>query len=325
MLDAYELWSTAEKEAQTTVITKTGGLDISHRDNEQIKLLIKSAQKYNVPAELMSPAQVKAKFPSISIPDDNIGVYSPDSGIINATKAVGMFQNLAKRNGCIFRDNIVVTKIYQLLEGQKTITIVETNKGLTFKCEKCIVTVGAWAKKFLKNVNIDLPVQPMQTTVAYWTVENKSVYSSSVFPVFINYHQDALIYGCPAHEFPNMIKCCAHFGPEVDPDNRDFLPGMDVLKNTVAPFIQRTFQGVNALPAKTESCMYTCTPDEDFIIDELPEYPGIFIGIGFSGHGFKLAPVVGKLLSQLALFKAHPFPKTKKIFSIERFKQKSKI
>lgn len=326
MVDAYELWTMAEKEAQTSVFTQTGGLDISHKDNEQIKQLIQSAEKYNVAAQIMTPLQVKNKFPSVTIPDDNIGVYSPDSGILNATKAVAMFHYLAKTNGCTLKDNTLVTSIYQVPgEGRTATTFVKTNNGMKFKCEKCIVTAGAWTKKFLKKINIDLPLRAVQTTVAYWTVENPPIYSSTVFPVFINYSQDAFIYGFPAHEFPNMIKCCAHFGPDVDPDKRDFLPEIDALKNTVAPFIERTFQGVTAVPEKTESCMYTWTPDEDFIIDELPGYAGIFVGCGFSGHGFKLAPIVGKILSELVLCKPHPYPKTRKVFSIERFLQKSKI
>lgn len=322
MLDAYELWAIAEKEAETSVFTKTGGLDISHRDNDLIAQLIESARKYNVTTQVLTPMEVKAKFPSVTIPDDNIGVFSPDSGILNATKAVSMFHYLAKSNGCILKDNTLVTNIYQVPGGQ---TIVEINNGIKLKCSKCIITVGAWTKKVLKKINIDLPLRVVQTTVAYWPVDNPTVYTSTIFPVFINYSQDAFIYGFPAHEFPNMMKCCAHFGPDVDPDNRDFLPGIVALKETVAPFIQRTFSGVTAVPEKTESCMYTWTPDEDFIIDEVPGYSGIFIGCGFSGHGFKLAPIVGRILSELVLSKPHPYPKTKQVFSIERFKQKSKI
>ncbi|KAG4077284.1 hypothetical protein HA402_009913 [Bradysia odoriphaga] len=325
MLDAYELWSLAEKEAETRVFTKTGGLDISDRDNRQIKQLLQSAEKYNVPVKVLTPSQVNEKFPSVTIPDDCIGVYSPDSGILNAMKAVAMFHHLAKMNGCTVKDNMPVMNIRQVTVGTRIETIVETNNGLNFKCAQCIVTAGSWTTKLLKSVNLNLPLRVIQTTVAYWPVDNPSVYSSTVFPVFINYSDDALVYGFPAHEFPNMIKCCAHFGPDVDPDSRDFLPGMDDLNNIVAPFIKRTFQGVTAVPKKSESCMYTMTPDEDFIIDELPGLPGVFVGCGFSGHGFKLAPIVGKILSDLALRRPHPYPKNRSVFSIERFGRKCEI
>lgn len=325
MLDAYELWMLAEKEAEMRVFTKTGGVDISQRNNKQIKQLLQSAEKHNVPTTIMTPFQVKEKFPSVTIPDDCIGVYSPDSGILNATKAVAMFQHLAKMNGCIVKDNTSVVNIRQVTTGTTVEIIVETNKGSIFKCARCVVTVGSWTTKLLNKVNLNLPLRVVQTTVAYWPVENPSVYSSTVFPVFINYSDDAFVYGFPAHEFPNMIKCCAHFGPDVDPDSRDFLPGMNDLNEIVAPFIKRTLQGVSTIPEKTDSCMYTWTPDEDFIIDELPGLPGIFVGCGFSGHGFKLAPVVGRILSDLAMGRPHPYPRIQSVFSIKRFINKCKI
>lgn len=349
MLVSYKLWAVAEAESKTSVFTQTGGLDISHREYEIIKQLIAAAEKYNIPIEVMTPQQVHNKFPSVTIPEDNVGVYSPDSGILNATKAVAMFQYLAKVNNCVLKDNIVVTKIYQ--HGSGT-TIVETKNGKEFLCSKCIITAGPWSKKFLKNIDIDLPLKPLQTTVTFWPITgDPSIYSSTVFPVFLKYQPNSFIYGkkkdfirqnfcrnvCskvtfydlslgfPSFEFPNMIKCCAHAGPEVDPDNRDFFPEIEESINKVAPFIRSTFQGIDTVPKHTESCVYTFTPDEDFIVDELPGYSGIFVGCGFSGHGFKLAPVVGHILSSLALSKSHPYPQVAKYFSIGRFKQTSKM
>lgn len=327
MLDAYTLWDLIEKESKTTVFTRTGGLDIAHKDYDKIKQLIKTARKHNIPIQVMTPAEVNAKFPSVTIPpEDHIAVYSPDAGILNANKAVAMFHHLAKSNGSVLMDNISVTKIYQEQDKLRKLTVVETKDGKKFVCPKCIITAGAWTSKFLKKINIDLPLRAIQTTIAYWPVEQPSIYSSSVFPVYIKYDEKSFIYGFPVHELPNMMKCCAHFGPDVDPDNRDFLPEMDRLLAKAAPFIKSTFKGVSTVPAKTESCMYTWTPDEDFIIDELPGYPGIFVGCGFSGHGFKLAPIVGKILSQLALGEPHPYQHiSKQYFSIERFQQKSKM
>jgi sarcosine oxidase/L-pipecolate oxidase len=65
--------------------------------------------------------------------------------------------------------------------------------------------------------------------------------------------------------------------------------------------------------------VYTWSPDQDFIIDELPGSGGsLWVGCGFSGHGFKLAPIVGKMLSEMTLKGKHPYPRAKKHFSIER-------
>lgn len=92
-------------------------------------------------------------------------------------------------------------------------------------------------------------------------------FHSSNFPVFINY-EAPLIYGTPAHEFPGLLKCAAHYGSKVeDPDHRNFESGP--LESEVAPFLKEFFKGVNLTPVRTESCIYTISPDQDFIIDKV--------------------------------------------------------
>lgn len=76
-----------------------------------------------------------------------------------------------------------------------------------------------------------------------------------------------MIYGTPCHEFPGLLKCCPHYGKVVDPDTRDFAPGMEALENQVASFVRTFFKGVEPKPFRTESCLYTDTPDENFVID----------------------------------------------------------
>ena len=93
-----------------------------------------------------------------------------------------------------------------------------------------------------------------------------------------------------------------HGGPPVDPDQSTADPsrGQPEL-DRVSDYIGRHVRWVEPTPARTTPCMYTMTLDQEFIIDSLPGRPAIAVGAGFSGHGFKLAPVVGRILSQLAL------------------------
>jgi sarcosine oxidase/L-pipecolate oxidase len=302
-------------------LTKTGGLDFGRETNSDLKLLIAASDKHGVNYQVLSPEELQVKFPTITLPKDQIAVYSPDSGILNATKCVATLQRLAQCQGCDVRDNMSVVQITNELQiGGETLVRVVTANGEEFYGRNCVITTGAWTKKLVKSVEgIELPLQPLQTTVAYWKVENPEAYSSKRFPVFINY-EEPLIYGTPAHEYPNMIKCPAHFGPPCDPDTRDFEPGTDAIAEIVSKFLQETFVGVDTKPSHTESCIYTHSPDNDFIIDRLPSNPNLFVGCGFSGHGFKLAPVVGRILSELVISKAHPYPEVEKHFSLDRFK-----
>ncbi|XP_055514123.1 peroxisomal sarcosine oxidase isoform X3 [Leucoraja erinacea] len=98
------------------------------------------------------------------------------------------------------------------------------------------------------------------------------------------------------------LEVCYHSGSRADPDERDVSfqrPSQDV--ELLRDFLSREFPGLDPNPAVVESCMYTNTPDYDFILDHHPDHKNIIVGAGFSGHGFKLAPVVGKVLSELCL------------------------
>lgn len=122
-------------------------------------------------------------------------------------------------------------------------------------------------------------------------------------PVFIDYTGSA--YGFPGREFPGVVKVADHFIRDpilhTTASTRTFEPSTLELQRTVLPFVRNVLTNVEPRPVMAESCLYTDTPDHDFILDVHPLNPRIVIGAGFSGHGFKLATVVGKILSQLAV------------------------
>ncbi|XP_019615165.1 PREDICTED: peroxisomal sarcosine oxidase-like isoform X2 [Branchiostoma belcheri] len=116
------------------------------------------------------------------------------------------------------------------------------------------------------------------------------------------------------------LKLCYHSGPVIDPDDRDGVAGSrgnQEIVRMMCDYVRKHFPGLESVPAIQESCIYTNTPDEDFILDRHPQYRNIIIGAGFSGHGFKLAPVVGKLLCELAMDKQPSYDMTP--FSLNRF------
>jgi sarcosine oxidase/L-pipecolate oxidase len=139
---------------------------------------------------------------------------------------------------------------------------------------------------------------------------------------------------------------CLHNGIEIDPDNRDDVDE-EIQKKYVramSDYIKEHMPGLHASPSITESCIYTLTPDENFILDAHPKYNNIIIGAGFSGkksnsshplclrlfcfllgHGFKLAPIVGRILTELCIGKSSKYDLAP--FAISRFQQlrKSKL
>uniref|UniRef100_H2YDN6 FAD dependent oxidoreductase domain-containing protein n=1 Tax=Ciona savignyi TaxID=51511 RepID=H2YDN6_CIOSA len=102
------------------------------------------------------------------------------------------------------------------------------------------------------------------------------------------------------------MKVCYHYGTEIDPDQRDLklTPENKALaekqERKLVSLIKEYYPNLVPVPSLEESCIYSNTPDSDYILDRHPEYQNIIIGAGFSGHGFKCAPVIGRILGDMA-------------------------
>jgi glycine/D-amino acid oxidase-like deaminating enzyme len=143
-----------------------------------------------------------------------------------------------------------------------------------------------------------LPLQVTHQQVAYFPATQPGLYAIGRCPLYL-FTAAPHFYGFPIFEMPGHVKIALELlNTTVDPDqerNID-LESIDELCEIVA----RTLVGVNPQPAKVDLCLYTETPNRDFIIDRHPAYPQILMGIGFSGRGFKFAIGVGRLLADLA-------------------------
>lgn len=211
------------------------------------------------------------------------------------SKAVAAYQRMFQCAGGVLLDEHPVTEI---IPGD--VITIRTTKA-TFRTRKLVITAGSWAPYLLKTLGLEPPLKVLRTAAFYWKVDSPEHYSKENFPVFISYASanEFDFYGLPIHEYPGLVKICYHSGQETHPEFRDASGTTGI--TLTADFIRRTFKGVSQVPSIVEPCMYTMTPDTHPILDQHPAHSNIIIGAGFSGHGFKLSPVVGKILSELAL------------------------
>ncbi|NXJ32399.1 SOX oxidase, partial [Ciconia maguari] len=198
-----------------------------------------------------------------------------------------------------------------LRDGEKVLRIepgavltVTTTTGV-YRAPRLIITAGAWTGALVAPLGLCLPLQPLRIDVCYWREkEPGSPSAGRAGPCFMALGLSQAphgIYGLPALEYPGLVKMCYHHGSPVDPEERDRAPPGAPRPDVaiLSSFISSYLPGLEPWPAVVETCLYTNTPDEDFILDRHPKFSNIIIGAGFSGHGFKLAPVVGKLLCEL--------------------------
>ncbi|XP_062165244.1 probable sarcosine oxidase [Alnus glutinosa] len=305
VIESYKLWQEAESQIGYKVYFKAGHLDMGDSHNKSMRGIINTCRKHSVSHEVLDRRQLADKFSGrFNIPEDWIAVFTEYGGVIKATKAVSMFQALAFQKGVVLRDCMEVKDIRK--EGVKGGVWIYTSNGEKYWGKKCVVTVGAWMRKLVKKVvGLQLPIQPLEAAVCYWRIKdgNEEKYAiGGDFPTFAC-HGDTYVYGTPSLEYPGLIKVAVHGGYPCDEDKRPWGPGMALgfLKQSVEERLSGMVD--SGSPVATQLCMYSMTPDEDFVIDFLGGEFGkdVVMGGGFSGHGFKMGPVVGRILADLVL------------------------
>lgn len=307
VLQSAHLWEEAEAEIGYKVYFKTPHLDMGPSNNTSLQAVISSCQKNSISNQILHSHHLINKFSGkIKIPQNWIGLSTQIGGVIKPTKALSMFQTLAHKHGAALRDNTQVVDI----KKKGDLILVSTSNGDNFWAEKCVVTVGAWMKKLVERVTcgrIVLPIQPLETNVCYWKIKQGHEEEFSIgggFPTFASYGEP-YIYGTPSLEYPGLIKIAVHAGHQCDPDKRTWAP-VPMILDSLKQWIKERFGDLvqsSTGPVMMQSCLYSMTPDEDFVIDFLGGEFGedLVVAGGFSGHGFKMAPVVGRLLVDLLL------------------------
>ncbi|HEY7295273.1 MAG TPA: FAD-dependent oxidoreductase, partial [Dehalococcoidia bacterium] len=181
-----------------------------------------------------------------------------------------------------------------------TATGVEvTAAGASIAADRLVLTAGAWAGRLLAALG--LPLTP-ERNVLYWfrPRQNAESFRSDRLPVFIWEKPLHALYGLPDLRGEGVKVGFHHSGVAADPDALDrAVSGAETAAIRVA--LRESVPLLDGEPVETAVCMYTNTPDEQFVVGLHPRHPQVAIAAGFSGHGFKFAGVMGEILADLAL------------------------
>jgi sarcosine oxidase len=285
---ARRAWRDLESAAQEELVVTTGGLDTGPLAG----VVSQALEACGVSHERLSPATAAERFPQISFEGLDPIVFQPDAGVSRADRTVAAQVRLAKAAGVEVMDR---TPVEAVIPGDAGVKV--RMPADTIAARVAVVTAGPWAGSFLRQLGSAVPQQPILQTVSYFGPNRPG---GDAIPTFIEWGgpQELVWYALgPAAEAPG-VKLGAHVGGlPVDPNDGPFDPDPE-LTEVQADYVRRRFPMLDPTPVRAETCLYTMTPDEDFVIDRLGP---VVIGAGFSGHGFKFGPIIGEILANLAL------------------------
>jgi len=290
---AYALWAELEEVTEQRLYTRTGLLLAGPDDCETIVGVRRAAREHALAIESLTPGEARLRFPTLAIPDELAVLFESDAGFLAVEHCVRVAAAAAIGCGATIRGGVVVRSWRADSSG----VTVETSDG-TFHAARLIITAGAWSAGLVRELGAALRVL---RKVQLWlgTIEPRNDVDAG-FPVFC-FESGGFFYGFPSLDGSSM-KIAEHSGEELVDSanglNRSFSrPDAE----RVQAFAQRHLHGVTTEVLRHAACTYTMSPDGHFVIDRHPRQENVVFAAGFSGHGFKFAPLVGSVLADLAL------------------------
>lgn len=291
---AYDAWATLEHESGDQVVLKTGGLDFAKPDSLIPLDTYRDAMRAcDVPFEDLDADEIMRRWPQFTLTPEIQGLFQEQSGIAMAARANAAHRKMALAQGATLLDNTPVIGIAS--KGDEV--IVETTGG-RFRCKKLVIAAGPWSNKALGFLGMELPLEITREQVTYFASPKPEAFAPDRFPVWI-WMDDPCFYGFPVFGEAGPKAAQDAGGKPVTADTRNFEPDPDNLRG-VEEFLAKYIPGALGPIIYTKTCLYTLTPDRDFVIDHVPGHDNVVVAIG-AGHAFKFASQIGRLLSELAL------------------------
>jgi sarcosine oxidase len=233
------------------------------------------------------------RFPAFRLPEDFVGVLQPDGGFVLAEPSILAHVALAQAAGAEVREGEIVRAVEPRADGVRVVT----DRG-AIDAGAAVIAAGPWAKQLLPDLGAPLSVT--RNVLGWFAPVEPSLFAAGLFPVFLMQTPHGIHYGFPPHAEIG-VKVARHHqgGQAVNPDTYDrAVSAAD--EDGVRVVLTGYLPAANGPLVASKTCLYTETPDGDFVLDAIPGAPHVIVASPCSGHGFKFSPVIGEIVADLA-------------------------
>jgi sarcosine oxidase len=309
---AYETWTEVEAEAGERIVTVTGGLDLWPADPAIPKAdYVDSLAVEDVLFDLLDGPEIRRRWPQWHVGDEVSAMWQRQGGLADPFKGNAAHRRLAIAHGATLSDHAPVSAIRDAGGGDLEVVTPDA----VFRTGRVVLAADAWTNGLLASLGRRLPLTVTKEQVTYFACPDPAAFAPDRFPVWI-WMDDPCFYGFPTYgeAGPKAAQDCG--GEPVDPDIRTF-DRDEAAFDRLGAFMAAYLPGAVGPPIYTRTCLYTLTPDRDFVIDRLPDHPGIAVALG-AAHGFKFASVMGRILAELSVEGTTPSAPDLARFRIDR-------
>jgi sarcosine oxidase len=290
---AFERWYDLEQLASKRLLTECGCLNVGPPEGELVQGVRLSAAEHGLAIDEMDAGEIRQRFPPFRFPPGFRGVLEREAGILFVEDCVAAHVSEARQAGADIREREPVVSWHAAADRVEVRTTAER-----YSAARLVLTAGPWAGQLLAEVG--RPLRVMRQVMQWFGAREDRQFRRDRFPIYLAEVPEGYFYGLPMIDKLGH-KVAQHYGaPELTtPEQVDRVP-TEADQTPMRQFLSRYLPDANGPLRKAQVCTYTLTPDRHFILDLHPQHPNVAIAGGFSGHGFKFAPVVGEIMADLA-------------------------
>ena len=305
VLRSYELWREIESETGKELLTITGGITLESQKSQGVlhgrpdflDQAMRCAEKFHIRHEIFDTAEIRKRYPQFAVTDER-AYFEHDTGFLRPELCIEAELELARRHGAVVQtdENVVAVES----RGNSGVT-VRTDRG-AYSAAKVIVSAGPWIAAFLPPAYRRL--FKVYRQVMYWfdiREEYRSAFAPPSFPIFIWIFAQGGefgFYGFPTLDGKTIKVATEQFITTADPDYAERSVGREEKQSLYKGYVETRLPGISDRCETAASCLYTVTPDSNFVIDVHPDNDRIIIASPCSGHGFKHSAAVGEALAE---------------------------
>ena len=297
---SLEIFKALQERSGVELFKQTGMLDIG----STFASALSSARQHNLPYEVLDASEVMSRFPGYHVPPGLKGLLQPDGGILRPEAIISLTCSLSAKLGVDFVQDQCI--LFKDLGGSRGVE-VKTASGSTITAGKLLVASGPWIRELVPQLRA--VTTPVRQVVGWFDVsrEDEGKFDPSRFPVFVigsnlERRDVGVFYGFPQYGEQRGFKIGLynHLNQQVDPETMDRgirAEDEEALRKGVCDFFPLADRSLLA----SNTCLFTNTPDANFIIDHVPSMDNVMVCSACSGHGFKLSSGVGELVASMIL------------------------
>lgn len=307
--ECYSLWRELEAASGDALLQIAGCLNLGPAEHECIRGARASVEQHRLPHEILGGDEVRRRWPVFQPNAGDVGVYEDEGGMLFPEKCIAAQVRLAEAKGCRILQRTRAMAWSATPQG----VIVQTSAG-RFECGRLIITAGAWLPVIAAQLGLPLTIE--RQVQAWFAPTAPESFAVGRMPVFIHFLADHSYYGLP-HTGDGAVKVARHHGGAATTAETVDRTVSTLDEADIRSYLKRHMPQADGKMLDAKICLYTNTPDENFIIDRHPNHENVLIAGGFSGHGFKFSGLVGRILSELVVEGRTSSPID--LFSVGRF------